>query len=138
MSRGNSKVRVVLLTGVPIREIYKVGVIYIEKVVPEILCDLLHKHDYISYIGHASTAVTISKLCGTVIPVNRGEWNYQSNDLPIAIVLRRRPQGDENISIDDLEFYAVLPLQPCGTYPSATTQAWLDAGGLMPPCIAAP
>lgn len=138
MSRGNDEVRVVLLTGAPVTQLYRMAPIHIERISHNLLCLLLRNYDYVSYIGHVSTANLISSICNVKIEANRGEWTYQPNDLPISVVLKRRPQGDEAVSLEDLEFYAILPLQPCGTHPSSVLEAWLEVGGLMPPCVAAP
>jgi len=57
-------------------------------------CVLINNSEVESFIGHASTANLISKMCGKQIDVNRAEAKLQGGDVAIVFALNRRVSGD--------------------------------------------
>jgi len=57
-------------------------------------CVLIANSETESYIGHASTANAITRMCGKQIDVNRGEARLRKGDVAIVFALNRRVTGD--------------------------------------------
>ena len=92
--KTEGKIKVKLLNAIPVSALPSnctIGVIETNWVEA---CALINNSVVESYIGHASTASLISKMCGKQIDVNRSEAKLHKGDVAIVFALNRRVSGD--------------------------------------------
>lgn len=78
---------------------YRLSDISIEKA-REILAD----KDFVSAIGHESTAQIISKVLGMEVPMNRVNASFDNvGDLAVCFKLNSRPKEGAILSFEDLQ-----------------------------------
>jgi hypothetical protein len=79
-------------------------VIRIKKIDVNQARQLVNQNQFISAIGHDSTAKLLSMLLGIDIPVNRIQVEMTSGDIGLHFVLKRRlPEGQVIKTIQELE-----------------------------------
>ena len=93
--------------------------VMIEPITVERARELLQRHDFISAIGHESTAQLLSELLGLPVPVNRVAVQLQLGDAAIVFqLLSRLPEGKiltkEELAEIRYQFYyvSIIPRTP--------------------------
>ena len=64
---------------------------------------LLNKYDFISAIGHQSTAEIISEILGIEIPFNRISIQMNRGDIAIVFKLKARPPEGKILTKEEIE-----------------------------------
>jgi hypothetical protein len=67
--------------------------------------EILNKNNFISAIGHESTALFLSKILDLDIPVNRIAIKLDWGDKLIVLVLNKRLPEGQILSLEELEEY---------------------------------
>jgi len=87
------------------------GYMYVEKLKPEDAINILKNvSNIISFIGHQATADLMKNLTERDIAFSRGMYTPKSGDTAIIVRLKKRlekPEDVKNITLNDIEFYAV-------------------------------
>ena len=110
--------RVVLLSGYPVKCIGVFGAVQALRIDQDELKMLVEAAKEVeTYIGHPATARILSDILGVPIGVNRAEWRCDPDAVAVVSVLKRRCQQPDcsDVTPQDLEFYVVVPVSPCGT-----------------------
>jgi len=94
VERTETKMRVKLLNAIPASALPSNCTISVIETNWVEACVLINNSVVESYIGHASTANLISKICGKPIDVNRAEAKLRKGDVAIVFALNRRISGD--------------------------------------------
>jgi len=93
--------------------------VMIEPITVERARELLQRHDFISAIGHESTAQLLSELLGLPVPVNRVAVQLGRGDVAVVFqLLSRLPEGKiltkEELAEIRYQFYyvSIIPRSP--------------------------
>jgi len=72
-------------------------------------------YEFVSYIGHQSTAEVVSKELRINVPVNRGEAKLEYDTHAFVFTLAKRVGGDMQVNKEDLKVYHVyiVPEEAC-------------------------
>jgi len=89
-----TKMKVKLLNAIPVSALPSNCTISIIETNWVEACTLINNSEVESFIGHASTASLISKMCGKNIPVNRAETKLHKGEVAIVFAINRRISGD--------------------------------------------
>jgi len=68
-------------------------------------------YEFVSYIGHQSTAELVSKELGIPAGVNRAEAKLEYDAHALIFALAKRVSGDVQVAKDDIKVYHALILE---------------------------
>jgi Domain of unknown function (DUF1874). len=87
----------------PLSPQYKKGVITVERITIDEAKQIVQSTDFVSAVGHESTAQLLSQILGVNIPTNRIAVQLLKGDIGLHFVLKQRLPEGKILTYDELK-----------------------------------